>query len=79
MSVEDTSVPQRDGPSQNKVTVKRPIAKRAGRSVSECSMVINQSQSTAQVLPNIRKAPQEIQPYSEISNTNGKSGQGMKT
>lgn len=78
VNVDDTNVPQRDVQPQSKVTVKRPIAKRAGRSVSECSMIINQSQSTAQVLPNVRKAPQEIQPYSEISNTNGKAGPGMK-
>lgn len=75
VSVEDSSTAQKDVQTQSKVTVKRPIAKRAGRSVSECSVPIVQPQA-AQVMPNVRKAPSEVQPYAELPNTNGKAGPG---
>lgn len=75
IQVEDSAA-QRDAQTQSKVMVKRPIAKRAGRSVSECSIPIAQPQAV-QVLPNVRKQQSEVQPYSEIQNTNGKVGAGM--
>ncbi|XP_003428062.1 enhancer of mRNA-decapping protein 3 [Nasonia vitripennis] len=75
VSVEDPSTAQKDVQAQSKVTVKKPIAKRAGRSVSECSVPIVQPQP-AQVMPNVKKAPSEVQPYAELPNTNGKAGPG---
>ncbi|XP_058804145.1 enhancer of mRNA-decapping protein 3 [Phymastichus coffea] len=73
IQVEDATA-QRDVQAQSKVMVKRPIAKRVGRSVSECSVPIAQPQ-TVQLLPNVRKQQSEVQPYSEVQNANGKAGQ----
>lgn len=75
VSVDEPSPPQKDVPGQSKITVKRPIAKRAGRSMSECSLPMVQPQA-AQVLPNVRKPQPEVQPYPEIPNSNGKVGPG---
>jgi hypothetical protein len=74
--VDDPNMLQKDVQAQNKVTVKRPIAKRAGRSISECSIPVSQPQSSP-VIQNFRKPLPEVQPYSEISNSNGKIGQSM--
>ncbi|KAJ8678729.1 hypothetical protein QAD02_014516 [Eretmocerus hayati] len=50
----------------SRFTVKRPIAKRAGRSVSECAVPVAQQQSS-QTPQNVRKPPPEVQSYPDSS------------
>ncbi|XP_014212962.1 enhancer of mRNA-decapping protein 3 isoform X2 [Copidosoma floridanum] len=69
-------VSQKDDLPQSRVTVKRPIAKRAGRSVSECSFPISQLQNF-QTLSSFKKLPLETLPYLDTSCTNGKVSTGL--
>lgn len=61
--------------TSSKVTVRRPIAKRAGRSVSECIPPIVIPNSDIQPQPNTRKTLDPAQTHSEPS-SNGKISLG---
>lgn len=70
ISVEDALTKEM---TESKISVKRPIAKRAGRSVSECSSAVIQPQNIQYVL-NSKKISLEQQLYLDTVNINGKAG-----
>ncbi|XP_043493284.1 enhancer of mRNA-decapping protein 3 [Polistes fuscatus] len=72
ISTKETSSSINDMPQQSKVTVKRPIAKRAGRSFSESVPPSTHSGGT-QTSSNVRKSVEPAQQQSELA-TNGKMG-----
>lgn len=67
-------------PAEGKVMVKRPIAKRVGRSVSESASPFMQpiAASSAQFFGNVRKTAEVLQPpLPEVQPTNGRLYPGL--